>query len=79
MNARIQLHLVTEKGTTIPVSIDVTALAYFHAVEHPWCDKAKCDLLVNDRLVTVSESFAEIAGRIAEALAPNDEPWTTQP
>jgi hypothetical protein len=74
--SRIQLHLIQSNGKPTPISIDVKAIAYFHQAEHQWCEGANSDLLINTRLITVSEPFAEIAKRIAEALSPT-EPWRT--
>lgn len=78
MSARIQLHLVTDTGAVTPISIDVKTIAYFHAREAPWVPDAKSDLLINTRLITVRETFTEIAKKLADALVPNDEPWRNQ-
>lgn len=74
--SRIQLHLVSQDAVT-PISIDVKCIAYFHAVFHAWSENASSELLINSRIITVKESFQEIAQRIAEALAPN-EPWRAE-
>jgi hypothetical protein len=68
VTARIQLHMIDDTERVHPISVAVSALAYFHASTKGWTDKARSEALVNTRILIFTESFEEIVAKIDEAL-----------